>query len=291
VKRAIRQRDGFGCVICASAIYTYEHIDPEFTAAKAHEATRMALLCGSCHLRVTKGLLSKDTVLNKTLSPAAQEQGFSFGPLDFGTNPPTIVVGSLRALNVPVVLRVAGDDILKVEAPEEPGTPFRVSARLANSVGTEVLRIDRNEWATPTSNWDVKVEGARITINDAPRQVALVLRADPPHSVVLERLSLIHKGVKLVARNGSELSVTPPGGGTMTTSRMEIDGAAVAIEVRADGGMTFGVGGGSMSFTGTYRGPGPKALPRSFRRVVDNPGRNAPCTCGSGRKYKLCCGA
>lgn len=30
VKRAVRQRDGFGCVICGLGIYTYEHIDQPF---------------------------------------------------------------------------------------------------------------------------------------------------------------------------------------------------------------------------------------------------------------------
>jgi len=40
-------------------------------------------------------------------------------------------------------------------------------------------------------------------------------------------------------------------------------------------------------------GPAPERVPDRPRPVTAGPrvGRNAPCTCGSGRKYKLCCGA
>jgi magnesium chelatase family protein len=34
IRREIRQRSKFGCVICRNAIYTYEHIDPTFVNAK-----------------------------------------------------------------------------------------------------------------------------------------------------------------------------------------------------------------------------------------------------------------
>lgn len=32
-------------------------------------------------------------------------------------------------------------------------------------------------------------------------------------------------------------------------------------------------------------------VPDAARRPVDKVGRNSPCPCGSGRKYKKCCGA
>lgn len=36
--------------------------------------------------------------------------------------------------------------------------------------------------------------------------------------------------------------------------------------------------------SGTYE------LPRMVRRIVEKTGRNHPCPCGSGKKYKKCCG-
>jgi hypothetical protein len=38
----------------------------------------------------------------------------------------------------------------------------------------------------------------------------------------------------------------------------------------------------------TWRPPGTTG---SERAVVTTPGRNAPCSCGSGKKYKHCCGS
>ena len=94
-KRLIRQRCGFGCVVCGSAFYQYEHVDPNFADARVHDPERIALLCGSCHDRVTRGALSKETVKRWALHPRAKELGFSFGPFDIGLHRPVIVAGTL----------------------------------------------------------------------------------------------------------------------------------------------------------------------------------------------------
>jgi hypothetical protein len=45
VKAEIRRRSKFGCVRCRNAIYTYEHIDPPFSDAKAHDPGAIPPLC------------------------------------------------------------------------------------------------------------------------------------------------------------------------------------------------------------------------------------------------------
>src|SRR5690554_4444882 len=62
VKREVRQRSKFGCVICRSAIYQYEHILPEFKDAREHSPDCIALLCPTCHSSVTKKRLPKEVV-------------------------------------------------------------------------------------------------------------------------------------------------------------------------------------------------------------------------------------
>ncbi|MGI5088557.1 hypothetical protein HH006_13215, partial [Treponema denticola] len=51
------------------------------------------------------------------------------------------------------------------------------------------------------------------------------------------------------------------------------------------------------SFSGSGHGMGPTALSARSRpenaqvvRTVPKVGRNDPCPCGSGKKYKYCCG-
>lgn len=323
VTREVRQRDGFGCVLCGFAIYTYEHVDPTFADATSHDPACITLLCASCHDRVTRGLLSKASVRVAMASPKCKETGFSYGPFDVGPTAPTVEVGPVVARNVPVVIRAVGDDLLIVEPPEAPGGPFRISASLSNRAGTEVLRIVRNEWQTPSSNWDVQVQGAAITINNAPGDVALVLRAKPPNGVVLERLQMVHRGVSLQVSKKVGLTVRGPTGAEFSTSHMVISDMRVALDVRADGSITIGQGGGSSSsvyigsMTLNSRGqPSPAGVPHvastppttppnvaqaspaphvrspaAVRRTSTKVQRNAPCPCNSGLKFKRCCGA
>lgn len=263
VARAVRQRDGFGCVLCGSAVYTYEHVDPPFSEAKVHDPTCIALLCAGCHDRVTRGLLSKATVMSATQHPKCRETGFSFGPFDLGSMHPQIRIGPVTARSVKTVIRAVGDDIIKIEPPEAAGGPFRLTARLSNQAGTEIFRIDKNEWATPTSNWDVQVKGARITVHNAPGDVALVLRAEPPVAIVVERLDMFHKGARLTVREQTGLTVRSGSGSEITTTDMDVQGCEVAIDVQSDGSIGVGRGGsvrvGSMT-SGSRHATRPRSL-------------------------------
>ena len=56
------------------------------------------------------------------------------------------------------------------------------------------------------------------------------------------------------------------------------------------GGMPAAMGGGPPPQA--RGGPPPGARPpRTVVRSTAKVGRNAPCPCGSGKKYKKCCGA
>jgi hypothetical protein len=203
-----------------------------------------------------------------------------------------------------------GDDILRVEPPEEPGGPFRISAVLSNEAGTEVLRIDRNEWQTQIANWDVQVIGPKITIHNGPGDIALDLVAVPPTGIAVERLNMFHKYVRLMVRADQGLVVRSPSGAEFTTAGATISDSQVAISVSTSG-IVLGQGGGSTyieSLTGgTNPNTGWPAVAHSSRahansdaahvpRTPDSrpqakTGRNQPCPCGSGLKYKRCHGS
>jgi hypothetical protein len=255
IKREIRQNAGFGCVICGSAIYTYEHIDPTFSEARSHDPKCMTLLCAACHDRVTRGLLSKETVWKATANPKCLETGFSFGPFDIGATFPEIHIGPLVVTNTPTIIKTMDDIILKIEPPEENGGPFRLSASLTNRSGTEILNIDQNQWNTSTSNWDVQVVGSRITINNGAGDVALILQTEPPRIVSLERLDMYHKGVRLHADRAKGLTAITPNGMVFHTTDASADGCQTALQV-TEGGIMFGVGGGRVQIgSGTFGSP------------------------------------
>lgn len=298
VKRDVRQRCGFGCVICGSAIYQYEHFDPVFAEASAHLAEGIVLLCAFCHERKTKGLMAAATVAAANANPRCKKQGFSFGPFDLGAGAfPEIVVGTLKGRNVRTLIRVYGDEILSIRPPDAPESPFLLNAFLCDSSGQEVLKIVDNEWQTHADNWDVEVVGSRISIRRGLGDIVLTLRAEPPDRLVVERLNMSHKGVGIACQESQDLRITTPSGTTLSSTGMDIEGCQIGVDVDA-GGLKVGVGGGSVYIQSATFGSG---LPGNFRHAapVFRPpvtsfgrvGRNERCPCGSGIKYKKCHGS
>jgi len=68
MKRAIRQRCGFGCVICGLPLYEYEHM-LGFATVQRHVAEEITLLCDQHHRERTNGLLSIEAVREANASP------------------------------------------------------------------------------------------------------------------------------------------------------------------------------------------------------------------------------
>jgi hypothetical protein len=294
IKREVRQRCGFGCVVCGAAIYQYEHVEPLFSDAETHDPNCIALLCGSCHDRATRGILSKETIKLQAKNPKCLEQGFSFGPFDLGQTPPEIIFGTLKAKNIGTLIKIYGDEILSIVPPEQEGSPFLINAFLNDRNGNLIFGIKNNEWITPADNWDVEVIGQRITIRMKLGDILLCLRSDPPHRLIIERLEMLHKGVKICCEENQTIEVTTPSGQHFKSSQMEIEGARIGVEV-TDAGMGIGVGGGSVYIgeatfgnnpSNFHRAPLPPFNMNTFGKI----GRNEKCPCGSGEKYKRCCG-
>jgi hypothetical protein len=292
IKRQVRQRCGFGCVKCGAAVYQYEHLDPPFADAQEHSADGIVLLCGACHDLRTREILSKETVSICARSPKCKELGFSFGPFDLGVVEPEITIGTLRCKRVKTLIRVFGEPIFSVDGAEESGAPFRINAFLADEAGQEIFRIEDNEWQTTTENWDVEVKGANITIRQRLGNIALSLRSEPPSGLVIEKLEMMHRGVRILCTEGQKIQVILPNGRSYTSSGTEIDGAQVGVDVTQTG-IGIGFGGGStfiksaVLIPASVRPPSFPSQPQCASKVR----RNEKCPCGSGVKYKRCHGS
>jgi hypothetical protein len=280
IRREIRQRCGFGCVICGSAIYEYEHVDPVFADAKIHEPDCITLLCSNHHALVTKGLLSKESVKEAGARPKCKESGFSFGPFDIGRGPPEIVLGTITARNAKTLIRIKGDNVFWIAAPTEAGRPFLLNARFFDTDGTTILDIVENEWHSSSENWDVEVVGARITIRKRLGDLSLVLRSEPSHRLVVERMNMIHRGIRIICNETQFRAISPDGSTFAAMGGIESDDWLVGIDVD-ERSVKVGRGGTMVLRAGTSGAPKPWPGTR----------RNAPCPCGSGLKYKRCHGS
>lgn len=293
VKREVRQRCGFGCVNCGNAVYQYEHLEPIFAEAREHNPDHIVLLCGGCHDRVSRKILSKDTIKFRSQNPICKQNGFSSGPFDLGLVEPMIKIGTLTCKNVESLIQIDGESIFSIKKPECEGAPFRINAYLADRDGIEVLKIIDNEWITSIVNWDVEVVGPKITIRKKLGDITLVLRTEAPHSLIVERLEMVHRGVKISCRENSSLEVVTRSGQVLKSTSMNITDCKIGFDI-SNNSLAIGVGGGSVyigSMTIGQENPFPLSFSSKNETVLRKVGRNEPCPCQSGKKYKKCCGS
>lgn len=191
IRRRVRQECGFGCVICGLAIAQYEHIDPSFADATAHDPEKIALLCGSCHDRVTRDVWSKEKVLKARITPKTFVQGYARDAFDFKA-PFDLYFGDNCFADVRCIVRKSnGDEWFSIEAPEAAEAPPRLSAKFFGPNGQPELEIYQNEWRCSTGVWDLQVSGSIIEVRTAPRRVMLRLKARPPHGLEMQYLNMV----------------------------------------------------------------------------------------------------
>ncbi len=267
VRRAVRQRCGFGCVVCGNAFIEYDHFEPEFAEATTHDPEHIVLLCLLHHGMKTKSSawLSDELIRRAAATPKATSDGFSTFEVPQTSVHPTIVLGELTCIEVGSLIEVDGESILSIEDPEAPGAPYRVSARLSDASGTEILEIERNEVKASSLSWDVRLEGARLRIWEASRRVALHLRFEP-NKIVVERLDMEFRGLRIQIQDGNPTRLEREGQ-ALSFYRATVRGSRVAA--RFDGrGVSIGVGGGSVQSGAMSIGSGrPQARDSTLDRV------------------------
>lgn len=226
VKRQIRQQCGFGCVICGNAICHYEHVDPPFAEAREHDPEKMTLLCGSCHGKVTTGMLSKQTVKQAVASPKCKQLGFSFEAFDIGAVQPVVSIPGYRFVQTPILIEICGTPLISFKPPECEGGPFRLSALFCDKSGQKLLEIVDNEWKAVSTTWDVEVVGRKIYCRFAQGDISLILQSDPPNTLTVERLAMVYKGSQISINDTKDLLIVSHTGATIHAEW----GALITIE-------------------------------------------------------------
>ncbi len=231
VKRAVRSNCGFGCVLCGASVVEYEHVDPPFENATEHDPERIALLCPSCHGNVTRGFWSKDKVLNALKRPFCRSSGFSWGAFDFGQRHPAVRFGGVLLRNCRIPILVGGfGPLFQIEEPEEDNGPFRLSAIFTDASGKLILEIAENEWRASSDSFDTEFTGGRIVVRDKPGSYSLVLVAEPPDGIRIERLRM-NLGRYLFEADPHTLLIHQAGGAVLNMTNCVMDGARVGLSL------------------------------------------------------------
>jgi hypothetical protein len=189
VRKRVRRRCGFGCVICGDAIVTYEHFDPPFRNATKHSAEGITLLCGSHQLESSKGLLSRDTIAKANGKPLCLERGYAAHLLDLGDQRPRLTIGGSNVTNCGSGIAVDGHWMLRLREPESHSRRWRLSARFQSAGGVVACEIRDNEIILPATNFEIEQVARSILVRNEGT-VVLELEFLPPSGISINQYRL-----------------------------------------------------------------------------------------------------
>jgi hypothetical protein len=203
VKREVRRRCGFGCVICGIPIYEYDHI-PGYAIVQRHESSEITLLCDKHHTEKTRRLLDIDTVVAANSNPYNLRRGVSTSNLMHYTGDQCYVaVGSVlltRTYQGPgtTCAAIMIDSVPMIAFTLEAGH-LLLTLNAFDRDGRHILQIDRNHLAYSMHPWDITFSGDRLTIRSGHRDILLRLRFKVPHTIVVERGQFMLHGIDVMA--------------------------------------------------------------------------------------------
>lgn len=230
----VRRRSKFGCVYCRSAIYQYEHIDPEFNEALSHNPDNICLLCGGCHDRVTRGRLSKQTiraVYEEICRSDTTKRPFE--EFDINSSELSVSFGSCIFRQTQSLITINGESILSIQPPQNGQSAPSISGVFYDSAGVECFRITENVWQGPLDCYDITVVGPRVTIRTEADHVALAIEVIPPDGIRINQLNMYKDGCHITMR-GDELligQIRDAGDNYIGLRRFQCVGAMDAIDV------------------------------------------------------------
>lgn len=202
IKREVRKRCGFGCVICGCPLYDYEHME-EWAIVKRHVADEITLLCPTHHREKTNGLLPKSEVLKRNSSPINLIRGIS--------KPHTLhLYGADISLGIGgthYFYDKSGGDVgaIVLSISNRPMLGFRMEDGnlllqlvIYDDDRRPIIHIFDNELVFATQLWDITFVGSRLQIRSARGKLWLSLFVNANEGVVLvERADLRFDGYEV----------------------------------------------------------------------------------------------
>ena len=201
MKREVRQRCGFGCVICGLPLYTYEHM-LGYANVERHVADELTLLCDKHQRERTNKLLPIEHVLRANQDPYNLRKGVST-PYTFHYDGPncTADIGT----NV-FSFQDRGDstEFIALAIDEDPLISFRLdrgnwllSLNVFDRNDELMLLITDNELIYSIIPWDIELVGHNLVIREAQRNILVDILFEPPSRIKIQRGHFMHNGIEI----------------------------------------------------------------------------------------------
>lgn len=207
IKREVRKRCGFGCVICGVPIYEYEHMF-EWAVVKRHVADEITLLCPTHHAEKTKNLLPAKKVAEANLNPFNKRTGSTKDHLLHydGTSIKMILGNSEISYNNikngDFVIPLLVDNYALIYFHVEDDQIF-VNLNMFNSNNDFVFQVIANEITINVKNWDVEWVGKKLTIREGLGDILLEIIFNVPTEINITRGRIFKNGIEILIKSGN----------------------------------------------------------------------------------------
>jgi hypothetical protein len=202
IKRDVRQRCGFGCVICGTPIYEYEHM-LEWAEVKRHVADEITLLCDQHHSEKTKGLLPREKVAEANGNPYNKRSDVSpHYLLHYSGENVRVLLGD-NAFNFVNLADGSFFAPLVIDGLSMVGFKFIQGKLFLNFIAFDsfnkpIVQIAENELVYDTRAWDIQWVGQALTIREANKTILLQLIFNPPDSIAISKGRILRNGIEFI---------------------------------------------------------------------------------------------
>jgi len=177
IRRAVRQRCRFGCVVCGCPVFEYDHMTP-YAEVGCHEESNLTLLCAIHHDAKTHNRLSEEVVRYHNAHPYNAKTDYSSPYKIMPDRNISIIIGTNK-----LIKRFPNGNgdyyCLATTAKGEEGSYFEsfatlhaengwlsLSMMLTDKNGQPILTIEHGEITSSSGVWDFHYEGATIKIRE-----------------------------------------------------------------------------------------------------------------------------
>lgn len=211
IQREVRQKCGFGCIICGCPIYDYDHIE-EWAEVKEHKTENLILLCCKHHREKTNGLLTKEQVLKYAENPFNIKNDLSstylfrfegenfmlkFGELEFVLED----VNPNDDFLIPFLINEK-----KLISFEIKNGKLFFNLVLFDKQGNRILIIENNELIYKSNIWDIEFVGKNLKVRQGNRDILLDIDFNIPNCVQINQAYFKYEGVEIIIKNGTIMS-------------------------------------------------------------------------------------
>jgi len=173
IKRNIRKKCNYGCIICGCPIYEIDHLKKEWHKYQEHDENDMFLLCPNHHTEKTKGLLTT----NKIMECFSSSKRKNTEPYKFDIEKCTLFLGNNLIEVFPGKLfNILNKSYISAKIENDN---YLFNGKIINNDGNTAFELIDNEIILYSSIWDIEFVGKTFEFRNKLRDLFLKILIDP----------------------------------------------------------------------------------------------------------------